>query len=238
MSYAPCFAIINAEEIQRLNREGAPASVFSVYLALCAYAQGDASCFPSLVTIKEFIQGSITLPTISRALRWLRERKFIKQNHRTSKERFELTYRSVVKSTSALVKRAKEKAKDFVHLGNRGDQCKQGNRPKNQKGKPFYRKNKFSRRKKEMGYGRFHSEKEAENGQVCKAEKVYADWRAQNHTLDPKTLSLAELSIIVQGLVSSNPVEREWRRIMEWCDENKRTFDLLLKEGRLKGVVT
>ena len=123
MSYAPRFAIINAQELQRLNKEGASASVMSVYLALCAYAQGDNSCFPSLNTIKDFIQGAITLPTISRALKWLRDRKFIKQNHRTSKERFQLTYRSMVKATSYLVKRAMEKAKDRCQTDNREDPC-------------------------------------------------------------------------------------------------------------------
>ena len=137
MSYAPSFAIINAQEVQRLNTEGASASVISVYLALCAFAQRDDSCFPSLGTIKEWVQGSMTISTISKALRWLREKKFIEQNHRTSKKRFNLTYRKVVKATSTIVQRAKEKVKDFVQTDNRVFCVQTDNRPKNQRGKPF-----------------------------------------------------------------------------------------------------
>ena len=93
----PSYSLLNTETFQRLNTLKAPKSVLQVLIALNAYAMGDNSCFPSLKTIREYIGTSIGLNTISCALKWLRENRFIEQNHRKSKERFVLTYRRAVK---------------------------------------------------------------------------------------------------------------------------------------------
>ena len=151
MTYSPTYMIINHEELKRLNEEKASASVMSIYMCLCAYAQGDDHSFPSLKTIQDYIGGSITLSTISKGLRWLRERAFIKQNHRTSKERFQLIYRKWVKSLSSVVKRAlkrKEGSKDSKITSKRTKSfVHSGNRPKNQNKNHFFnrKKNKSKR---------------------------------------------------------------------------------------------
>jgi hypothetical protein len=226
MSYEPSFAIINMRELQRLNQEKASASVMSVYLALCAYAQGKNSCFPSIGTIKSLITGSITKSTISKCLRWLREKGFIEQNHRTSKERFKMVYRAFVKASNHLVQRAKTTCR----IGHK-ERVQTDNRSKNHRGKPFFgKKNKFFKKKKAMGYGRFgNSQKEANNEPVCKAEQVYGDWLARNTSRDVKTLSQHDLSIIAKALRSDAPQDREWREIMSWCEQNKATFDRILQ---------
>ena len=205
MSYAPSFAIINAQELQRLNHEGASASVMSVYLALCAYAQKDDTCFPSLGTIKEWIQGSITQSTISKALRWLREHKFIEQENRTSKQRFRLTYRKMVKATSSLVQRARKKMKECVQTDNRGVRVQTDNRPKNQKIKPSFRK----RVKSCMGYGRFDSD--AHKPKVLDAESAWSALIGRSGGKDFTVLSEAENDAIIHGLDPSNQHDAEWR---------------------------
>lgn len=216
MSYTPSFAIINSEELQRLSRERASASVMSVYLALCAYAQQDDHCFPSLGTIKKFISGSITISTISKAIRWLREKKFIVQNNRASKKRFQLTYREIVKSASNLVKRAREKAKEYVQSDNRAECVHLDNRPKNQRRKPPLRKRgRFFRKKKAMGYGRFGSNG-SDNREFSDAEKVFGAFVLSTHYPDISGLSVSDKAVIMQSLQSNAKVDIEWR---EWVEE-------------------
>lgn len=221
MSYAPSFAIINAQELQRLNKEGASASVMSVYLTLCAYAQRDDSCFPSLGTIKEWIQGSITRSTISKALRWLRERKFIEQQNRTSKQRFRLTYRKMVKATSSLVQRAREKIKECVQTDNRGERVQTDNRPKNQRRKPLFRK----RGKGSLGYERFHSD--SHKPKVLDAERAWGALIARSGGKDFTVLSTAESSAIIHGLDPSNKRDAEWRSwVYQYHPKTVRAFIL------------
>ena len=245
MSYAPSFAIINAQELQRLNNEGASASVMSVYITLCAYAQKDDSCFPSLSTIKDWIQGSLTLSTISKALKWLRTNKFIEQKGRTSKERFKLTYRKVIKATSSLVKRAKEKTKkrmkDFVEKNNRGERVLFDNREENQRIKPYfksrsrsqYKKNKIKSRKNTLGYGRFGGyDEEAQQGPISPAERVFQDWMIKNPSCKIETLTGADMAVIRDALTSDLEADKEWREIMSYSPQNRRIFDLILLQGK------
>lgn len=229
MSYEPSFAIINVRELQRLNQEKASASVMSVYLALCAYAQGKNSCFPSISTIKSLITGTITSSTISKCLRWLRERDFIEQNHRTSKQRFKMVYRAFVKGTSALVERAKKRTCPSGHK----DYVQTDNRSKNQRRKPFFnKKNKSFSKKRTKGYGRFESgHKTPENQPVCKADKVYSSWAINNPTLDTKTLSKAEKDVIIQVLHSKAPHDLEWVEIMSWSENNARVLQKIKTMG-------
>ena len=222
MSYEPSFAIINVRELQRLNQEKASASVMSVYLALCAYAQGKNSCFPSISTIKSLITGTITSSTISKCLRWLREHDFIEQNHRTSKERFKMVYRAFVKGTSALVERAKKRTCRTEHK----ERVQSDNRSKNQRRKPFFsKKNKSFSKKRTKGYGRFsNGQKEATNEPVCKAEAVYASWAINNPTMETKTLSKAEKQVIIEVLESKASHDLEWVEIMSWDPSNARVL--------------
>lgn len=182
------------------------------------------------------ITGNITTGTISKALKWLRIRGFIEQEHRTSKQRFKLVYRAFVKASSRIVERAKERTKqnasDPTHSRIRSD-----HRRKNQRKKPFfYKKNKsFSFKKKnEKGYGRFgSSQNEKASGAVCKAEAVYAHWAINSPTMDIKTLSKAQKKVIVEALQSKEPHDQEWVEVMKWDQSNERVFKALAEGTRL-----
>jgi hypothetical protein len=208
--------IINHEELKRLNEEKASASVMSIYMCLCAYAQGDNHSFPSLKTIQEYIGGSITLSTISKGLRWLRERAFIKQNHRTSKERFQLIYRKWVKSVSGIVKRAlkrKEGSKDSEITSKRTKSfVHSGNRPKNQDKNHSLRerfRSKQNKSKRQRNYTIFFGSKP-----LPEAESAFGKLIAMNGGDDFSVLSESEREAIVKALKSHTDEHREFR---EWA---------------------
>ena len=82
-----------------------------------------------------------------------------------------------------------------------------------------------------MGYGRFgNSENEANNSPKCKAEQVFGTWMVKNPSMDIRTLSTSERTLIVQCLQSPAPEDKEWRDIMSWSAKNKAVFDALLME--------
>ncbi len=132
----PSYSLLNTETFQRLNTLKAPKSVLQVLIALNAYAMGDNSCFPSLKTIREYIGTSIGLNTISCALKWLRENRFIEQNHRKSKERFVLTYRRAVKTAKGILSGLRQKnPKDLSEQKHRREPSSFKNKYKNKKRK-------------------------------------------------------------------------------------------------------
>ena len=89
-NFVPLYALCPRKMTQRLTTAKAPGSVWSVVLALKAYAMEKQSCFPSHQTIQDYVGGSLPLRTIRFALKWLEDRNFIKRNSRTSKERYVL----------------------------------------------------------------------------------------------------------------------------------------------------
>ena len=83
------FATISVEELQKLNKAGASASVMSVYLVIKSYAYGDKEwCFPSIASIKQRIGGGIIERTIYKAIKWLKEHEFISVGLPKTQKRF------------------------------------------------------------------------------------------------------------------------------------------------------
>ena len=83
------FATITIEEIQKLNKAGASASVMSVYLVIKSYAYGDKEwCFPSIASIQQRIGGGIIERTIYKAIRWLKEHDFLSVGLPKTQKRF------------------------------------------------------------------------------------------------------------------------------------------------------
>lgn len=83
------FATISVEELQKLNKAGASASVMSVYLVIKSYAYGDKEwCFPSIASIKQRIGGGIIERTIYKAIKWLKENDFISVGLPKTQKRF------------------------------------------------------------------------------------------------------------------------------------------------------
>ena len=114
-----------------------------------------------------------------------------------------MVYRAFVKASNHLVQRAQSTCR----IGHK-DRVHPDNRSKNQRTKPFFsKKNRFFKKKKEMGYGRFGSSKnEAHSGTVCKAERIYGDWLARNCSRDIKTLSQHDFSIEGRAMVTDVPI--------------------------------
>lgn len=83
------FATITVEELQKLNKAGASASVMSVYLVIKSYAYGDKEwCFPSIASIQQRIGGGIIERTIYKAIKWLKEHGFISVGLPKTQKRF------------------------------------------------------------------------------------------------------------------------------------------------------
>ena len=142
----PSYSLLNTETFQRLNRLNATRSVLQVITALNAFAMGKDNCFPALKTIQTYIGTKIGLNTISVALKWLRENNFIEQNHRTSKERFVMTFRRAVKMAKGVVSSIKSQPEKISRPSDKEDEVLslEKNRKRQKKKKEFnYKKNKY-----------------------------------------------------------------------------------------------
>ena len=196
------FAIIDSRDISELGKLKASGCVWAIYTALQTFARGTkASCFPSIKTISDTIGGAYSEAGIFKALKWLEDKKFIKRNERKSKQRF-VMLRKLARATSTKV----EKALCSTKVENKNKKkntsfFKRGNNKKRFFG--------FSKKKQELGYGRFQSSQDT--SQVMTAEKAFSALIARSEGKDLSVLSKEEYNAIVRGLEPSYQQEADWR---------------------------
>ena len=212
------FAIINPVELSELAKLHASGCAVLTYTTLAGFSRNKASCFPSIRTISEALGNAYTTRAIQKALKWLEDHQLIKRNEKRSKQRFILLKR--LKMIGTNVRKSLQRT-DVPHK-------------RSSKKNSFFKSGKqrfkrFSKRKQELGYGRFgSSENEANNGPKCRAERIFSAWMINNPSLDVKTINKADLSVIVGCLNSPAPEDVEWKEAMSWSESNKLIFDKLL----------
>lgn len=212
------FAIINPVELSELAKLHASGCAVLTYTTLAGFSRNKASCFPSIRTISEALGNAYTTRAIQKALKWLEDNQLIKRNEKRSKQRFILLKR--LKMIGTNVRKALQRT-DVPHKrsSEKNSLLKRGKQ----------RFKRFSRKKNEMGYGRFGSaENEADNKPKCRAERIFEAWMIKNPSLDVKTINKTDLSVIVECLNSPAPEDVEWREAMSWSESNKFIFDKLL----------
>lgn len=99
------YAIVNLQEIRKLQEASLSGFQTRVYMVLCSFANNEANCFPSLKTIADSLGMACKSASqqVLRALKRLEDVGLIKRNSRRSKSRFEmLTRRAVLKAKSLL----------------------------------------------------------------------------------------------------------------------------------------
>lgn len=199
------FAIMTTKDISALGKAKASGCAVLLYSALLSYSRNKTFCFPSITTLSERIGGAYSLAGIHKALRWLEDQKFIRRNHKTSKQRF-VMLRKIVKTISTKVERDLSSTKV--------------DKNRRKKNTSFFKK--VWRNKKSLSSSAFNSSKLAENDTIPEAESIFSKWAIQSHDKDTTTLSEDEITTIGKYLRSSAPEAIEWREIM-W-DYWKDTF--------------
>ena len=97
--YAPRYATITIHEINYLMERKAPKNALPVLLVLNAYCMDGHSCFPSIATIKELLNNTLSVRTIQKVLKWLVDNLVIERNSRRSKNRWINLLRKMVYGT-------------------------------------------------------------------------------------------------------------------------------------------
>ena len=87
------YASVSQIEIVSLTKLKAPSSVWSVVCCLNHYARQGTSCFPSVKTIGNWLNGSLPVRTIYFALKWLVDHDLISRQKSSSRQRFILKLR-------------------------------------------------------------------------------------------------------------------------------------------------
>lgn len=96
------FAKINQDELQRLAEHKASGLAILVFSALSLHdLKKTGVVFPSIKRIQELVPG-FHIQSIYKALRWLKEKKFISVENATSKSRFQILTRSVKKCAARI----------------------------------------------------------------------------------------------------------------------------------------
>lgn len=215
------YAIITTREIGQLAALKPAATTVLVYTTLLSYAQGKTTCFPKVETIRERLQNAYSISAIMKALKWLQDHDFIKRGKKRSKDRFQLlkrVVRQVAEKTMNNLSNVTHSTSPMLHDNKKKEKTsffKKGT----DKTRSFFSK---------VFNVRDNREKEADNEQVCKAEKPYGAWAIQNPDMNVKTINKEDLSLIVQCLKSEEAQDKEWREIMSWSPINKKAFQEIL----------
>ena len=103
---ANTYAIVNIQEIKKLQECSLSGLQTRVYMVLCSFSNNKANCFPSLKTIAETLGMSCKSATqqVLRALKVLEDVGLIKRNSKRSKSRFEMITRRAVLTAKKLLK--------------------------------------------------------------------------------------------------------------------------------------
>lgn len=99
------YASVSQIEIVSLTKLKAPASVWSVTMVLNHYAREGTSCFPSVGTIRAWLENTLPLRTIYFALKWLEDNGLISRQKATSRSRFFLKLRAKAQEASGQLQR-------------------------------------------------------------------------------------------------------------------------------------
>ena len=95
-NYQPKYATITIVEINHLMSRNAPKNALPILLVMNAYCMDGHSCFPSITTIRNLLNNTLSVRSIQKAIKWLVENLVIERNARTSKKRFVNLLRKMV----------------------------------------------------------------------------------------------------------------------------------------------
>jgi len=220
------FAIISTREITDLCKQRPSAVAVLTYTTLLTYAQGKTYAFPSIATIRERMGNVYSRSAIMRALQWLDLQGFISRGKKRSKERFKLLKRVARQAAEQVV----SSVADMQHSMSQIRHHK-----KTKEKKSFFKikksKNKKSfTRRKEQGYGRFHStQNEAMKEPKSAAEAVFMDWVLHSQHLDVQSMSAKQKTVILTALRSSRKEDKDWVNTMSFSQRNEAIFSELLQ---------
>jgi len=220
------FAIISTREINDLCKQRPSAVAVLTYTTLLTYAQGKTYAFPSIATIRERMGNVYCRSAIMKALKWLDDNGFISRGNKRSKERFKLLKR--------VARQAAEKIVSNVHTLTHGMStsvdCKKNKEENSYLRGKTKKKGFFRRKKKEQGYGRFHStQNEAVNEPKSAAEPVFMDWALHSQHMDIQSMSTEQKNVIMAALRSNRKEDKDWVNTMSFSQRNKAVFTALLQ---------
>ena len=95
-NYQPKYATITIVEINHLMNRNAPKNALPILLVMNAYCMDGHSCFPTITTIRNLLNNTLSVRSIQKAIKWLVENLVIERNSRTSKKRFVNLLRKMV----------------------------------------------------------------------------------------------------------------------------------------------
>ena len=211
MKYNPHYIIVNQQEVHKLVAHKVGASVWAVYSALCAFTGKSKSCFPSHQTIKDWLKADYTLGTICKAVKKLMDIGIIERKHRSSKERYVMKFRTIVRQVK---EKLRENQNSSVVKSDKCPSVVQSNHKTRPKNKTLYKRKIKSSLSHWFGAGDT-KEAIAKRKQDSPAKTAFSKLLALSPTMDTSVLNHSDKVALNRGLLGLG-MEAVW---LEWVME-------------------